>query len=156
MEPRAALGELLLAVDHVGIAVADLDAGIAFWTRTLGLRLAHREENPDQQVAEAMLRAGDGGTQVQLLSPTDPGSTVARFLERHGPGLQQLALTVSDVVAAAAVLRDQGLQVLYPEPRPGTAGALINFVHPRDTGGVLLELVQPPEHPGTACPVSYS
>lgn len=154
MDPQSALGELLIGIDHVGVAVADLDEGIEFWTRTVGLQLVHREVNRDQQVEEAMLRAGDGTTELQLLSPTDQTSSIAKFLDRRGAGLQQLALTVSDVVLAAERLSGHGLAVLYPEPRSGTAGALINFVHPRDTAGVLLELVQPADSDVTARPVS--
>lgn len=136
---------LLLAVDHVGVAVADLDAAIAFHTEVLGLVLVHREENADADVAEAMLAVpGDEhGTQVQLLAALTPESPIARFLDRSGPGLQQLAYEVADVVAAAQRLRDRGLRLLYDVPRPGTRGSLVNFVHPHDTGGVLVELVQP-------------
>lgn len=139
----------LLGVDHVGIAVADLDAAVAFHVDVLGLVCTHREVNADQQVAEAMLGApgaatgGAGATQVQLLAPTGPTSPLARFLERSGPGLQQLAYRVVDVEAAAAHLRAQGIRVLYDAPRRGTAGSLVNFAHPKDCGGVLVELVQP-------------
>lgn len=154
MDPQTALGELLIGIDHVGVAVADLDEGIEFWTRTVGLRLVHREVNQEQQVAEAMLRAGDGTTELQLLAPTDATSTIAKFLDRRGPGLQQLALTVRDVVAAAERLAEHGITVLHDQPRTGTAGSLINFVHPRDTAGVLLELVQPSDSAVAARPVS--
>ena len=137
----------LLGVDHVGIAVPDLDEAIAFHTAVLGLRLRHRETNADQQVEEAMLSAapdptGAPGTQVQLLAPAGPTSTIARFLDRSGPGLQQLAYRVVDVEAAAAYLRAAGVRVLYDTPRRGTAGSLVNFAHPKDCGGVLVELVQ--------------
>jgi methylmalonyl-CoA/ethylmalonyl-CoA epimerase len=136
----------LLGVDHVGVAVPDLDAAIGFYTGVLGLVLTHRETNEDQQVEEAMLSApgqAGGQAQVQLLAPTSPGSTLARFLSRSGPGLQQLAYRVADVVAAAEHLAGHGVRVLYPHPRPGTAGSLVNFAHPKDCGGVLVELVQP-------------
>ncbi len=133
------------AVDHIGIAVPDLDAAIAFYTETLGGRLAHRETNQAQGVEEAMIAFGPapGGAQVQLLAPLNPESTIAKFLERNGPGLQQLALRVDDVVAAAEAARAAGLRTLYDEPRRGTAGSAINFLHPKDAGGVLVELVQP-------------
>ena len=135
----------LLAVDHVGLAVPDLDAAIAFHTEVLGLVLLHREENADADVAEAMLgtAAGPTATQVQLLAPVSPESPIARFLERSGPGLQQLAFRVRDVQEAADVLRGRGLRLLYDAARTGTRGSLINFVHPHDAGGVLIELVQP-------------
>ena len=92
-----------------------------------------------------MLAAGpdDAGPRVQLLAPATPESAIARFLDRHGPGLQQLAYTVRDVEAASAALRARGLRLLYDTPRRGTAGSRINFVHPKDAGGVLVELVQP-------------
>lgn len=133
------------AVDHIGIAVPDLDAAIAFYTETLGGRLAHRETNQAQGVEEAMIAFGTapGGAQVQLLAPLNPESTIAKFLERNGPGLQQLALRVDDVVAAAEAARAAGLRTVYDEPRRGTAGSAINFLHPKDAGGVLVELVQP-------------
>lgn len=145
---REELGGLVTAVDHVGIAVPDLDEAIEFHRSTFGLELAHRELNEEQQVHEAMLRApGDtsGAAQVQLLAPADEVSTVAKFLERSGPGLQQLAYRVTDVTEAARVLRDKGLRMLYDEPRRGTADSRVNFVHPKDAGGVLVELVQPAE-----------
>jgi len=143
----------LIGVDHVGIAVADLDAAVDLHTRVLGLRVTHRETNTEQQVEEAMLAGPDqpaGSVQVQLLAPTGPGSTLARFLDRSGPGLQQLAYRVRDVEAATTYLRAVGVRVLFEEARHGTAGSLVNFLHPKDCGGVLVELVQPP--PGPAAP----
>jgi methylmalonyl-CoA/ethylmalonyl-CoA epimerase len=134
---------LLTAVDHVGIAVPDYDAGIAFYRDVFGLRVVHEEVNEEQGVREAMLAVGDGDTRLQLLAPLTPESTIARFLERSGPGLQQVAYRVEDVEAVSAVLRGRGVRVLYDEPRRGTANSRINFVHPKDAGGVLVELVQP-------------
>ena len=133
----------VLRIDHVGVAVPDLDAAIAFYTQTFGLRCVHTEVNEDQGVREAMLAAGDGSTRLQLLAPLTPDSTIAKFLDRNGPGLQQLAYTVADVDAAAAAIRARGLRVLYDEARRGTAGSRVNFVHPKDCGGVLVELVEP-------------
>lgn len=144
-EPRPGLPGLL-AIDHVGLAVPDLDAAIAFHTEVLGLELLHLEDNVDADVREAMLgtRAGGDAAQVQLLAPGSPVSPIARFLERSGPGLQQLAYRVADVDESARVLRSRGLRLLYDSARTGTRGARINFVHPHDTGGVLVELVEPP------------
>jgi methylmalonyl-CoA/ethylmalonyl-CoA epimerase len=136
----------VLGVDHVGVAVADLDAALRWYAATLGLVCTHRERNDEQQVEEAMVAApgaAAGDTRVQLLAPTSPDSAIARFLDRSGPGLQQLALRVSDVTAAAAHLRARGVRVLYDTPRRGTAGSLVTFAHPKDCGGVLVELVQP-------------
>jgi methylmalonyl-CoA/ethylmalonyl-CoA epimerase len=133
-----------LRIDHVGIAVADLDAGIDFYARVFGFVCVHVEVNEEQGVREAMLRVGDGPSQLQLLAPLRPDSPIGKFLDRSGPGLQQLAYTVPDVDAACAGLREHGLRVLYDEPRRGTGGTRINFVHPKDAGGVLVELVEPP------------
>lgn len=148
--PAEALGPLILAVDHVGIAVPDLDAAIAFHCDVLGHRLAHEETNHEQGVREAMIavgpaepHGGDGMTMIQLLAPTGPDSTIAKFIDRSGPGLQQLAYRVQDIEAASHVLRERGLRLLYDEPRRGTAGSRINFIHPKDAGGVLVELVEP-------------
>ncbi|MFF5080093.1 methylmalonyl-CoA epimerase [Actinoplanes sp. NPDC000266] len=134
----------LLRIDHVGIAVADLDEALVFYAETFGLRSVHEETNEEQGVREAMLAVGDGsGPRLQLLAPARPDSAIAKFLDRSGPGLQQLAYTVADVEAASAALRARGLRLLYDTPKRGTAGSLINFVHPKDAGGVLVELVQP-------------
>ncbi|MBO3736341.1 methylmalonyl-CoA epimerase [Actinoplanes flavus] len=134
----------LLRIDHVGIAVPDLDEAIAFYATTFGLRCVHQETNEEQGVREAMLAVGDGdGPRLQLLAPARPDSAIARFLDRSGPGLQQLAYTVADVEATAAALRSRGLRLLYDAPKRGTAGSRINFVHPKDAGGVLVELVEP-------------
>jgi methylmalonyl-CoA/ethylmalonyl-CoA epimerase len=133
----------LIRIDHVGIAVADLDEALAFYAETFGLRCVHQEANEEQGVREAMLAVGDGtGPRLQLLAPLRPDSAIATFLDRNGPGLQQLAYTVADVAATSAALRARGLRVLYDEPRRGTAGSRINFIHPKDAGGVLVELVQ--------------
>lgn len=143
------LSGLVVGVDHVGIAVADLDEAIGWYADTFGLVATHTETNEEQGVREAMLSApGDeGGTAVQLLAPVRPDSVIGRFLERNGPGVQQLAYRVSNIDAACAALRERGLRLLYDTPRSGTAGSRVNFVHPRDAGGVLVELVEPaPAH----------
>ena len=90
-----------------------------------------------------MLAVGYGETRIQLLAPLTPESTIAKFIGRSGPGLQQLAFRVDDVEAVSATLRERGLRLLYDEPRRGTSDSRINFVHPKDAGGVLVELVQP-------------
>lgn len=130
-------------IDHVGIAVADLDAAIAFYADTFGIVSVHQEINEDQGVREAMLTVGDGSTQIQLLAPLSADSTIAGFLDRHGPGVQQIAYTVEDIDAVSADLRGKGLRLIYDEPRPGTSGSRVNFIHPKDAGGVLVELVEP-------------
>ncbi len=136
-------GPLFLAIDHVGVAVADLDEAIAFYETTFGMRLAHREVNEEQGVAEAMMAVGDSGSCIQLLAPLTPESTIGKFLDRNGPGLQQLAYRVTDLDRVSAALKEKGVRLLYPEPKRGTADSRINFVHPKDAGGVLVELVEP-------------
>ena len=135
---------ILRSIDHVGVAVADLQAGIDFYTSVLGLRLIHREDNADHQVSEAMLATDGpaGSTVVQLVAPLSAQSPLSRFLDRSGPGVQHLAFRVSDVEHAAAEYRRRGLRLLYDSPKPGTRGSRINFVHPKDAGGILLELVE--------------
>ena len=132
-------------IDHVGIAVPDLDEAIDFYARTFDLQAVHQEVNEEQGVREAMLQVGTGpdASMIQLLAPLRPDSAIAKFLDRSGPGVQQVAYTVDDVEAASATLRARGLRVLYDHPRRGTANSRVNFVHPKDTGGVLIELVQP-------------
>ena len=143
-----AVASLFRRIDHVGIAVPDLDEAIAFYRDTLGIVSVHEETNEEQGVREAMLAVGDGTSRIQLLAPLSPTSTIAKFLDRNGPGLQQLAVTVDDVEEVAATLRARGLRLLYDAPRRGTAGSRVNFVHPKDVGGVLLELVEPAREGG--------
>lgn len=139
------MASLFSKIDHVGIAVADLDDAMAFYRDTFGIVSVHEEVNEEQGVREAMLAVGDGATRIQLLAPASPDSTIAKFLDRNGPGVQQVAYTVADIDAVSATLRERGLRLLYDEPRRGTAGSRVNFVHPKDAGGVLVELVQPAE-----------
>ena len=134
----------VIGVDHVGIAVADLDEAIAFYGTTFGLVATHEEVNEEQGVREAMLSApGDSGTAIQLLAPLRPDSAIGKFLDRNGPGIQQMAYRVTDIDATSAALREKGIRLLYDAPRRGTAESRINFVHPKDAGGVLVELVEP-------------
>jgi methylmalonyl-CoA/ethylmalonyl-CoA epimerase len=134
------------AIDHVGIAVPDLDEAIEFYRSNFGLEVATIEVNEEQGVHEAMLRApGDDGTgtAIQLLAPLTEDSSIGKFLAKNGPGMQQLAYRVSDVEEAAAGLQSAGLKVLYDAPRRGTHDSRVNFVHPKSAGGVLVELVEP-------------
>jgi methylmalonyl-CoA/ethylmalonyl-CoA epimerase len=134
---------LLTAIDHVGIAVPDLDDAIEFYSSTFGLQSVHEEVNEEQGVREAMLAVGDSGSCIQLLAPLNDESTIAKFLDRNGQGIQQLAYRVTDIDAVSAVLRERGVRLLYDEPKNGTGGSRVNFVHPKDAGGVLVELVEP-------------
>jgi methylmalonyl-CoA/ethylmalonyl-CoA epimerase len=137
---------LITRIDHVGLAVRDLDATIEFYARVFGVHVVHEEVNEDQGVREVMLGVGD--SRLQLLAPISDDSPIAKFLDRNGEGVQQVAYAVDDVAAASDALRAAGLRVLYDEPRRGTAGSRINFVHPKDAGGVLVELVEaaPAQH----------
>jgi methylmalonyl-CoA/ethylmalonyl-CoA epimerase len=134
---------LFVCIDHVGVAVPDLDEAVAFYADAFGMQLRHQETNEDQGVREAMIGIGDTDQCIQLLAPASETSTIAKFLDRSGPGLQQLAYRVTDVDEVSRVLRERGLRLLYDEPRRGTAGSRVNFVHPKDAGGVLIELVEP-------------
>src|SRR3712207_6637746 len=143
-DPRTGLpAELFTTIDHVGIAVPDLDEALAFYAQAFGVHSVHEEVNEEQGVREAMLAVGDGDTRIQLLAPLTPESTIAKFIGRSGPGLQQLAFRVADVEAVSATLRERGLRPPYDIPRRGTWDSRVNFVHPKDAGGVLVELVEP-------------
>jgi methylmalonyl-CoA/ethylmalonyl-CoA epimerase len=140
----AVMASLFSAVDHVGVAVPDLDTAIAWYRDMFGMEPVHEEVNEQQGVREAMLAVAPGAdTQLQLLAPLRPDSPIARFLDRSGPGIQQIAYRVADIDAACAELRARGLRLLYDAPVRGTADSRINFIHPKDAGGVLVELLEP-------------
>lgn len=130
-------------IDHVGIAVRDLDQAKEFYAKSLGLQSVHEEVNEEQGVREAMLAVGDSGSCIQLLAPLSDDSPIGKFLARSGEGIQQMAYTVSDIDALCEHLRGVGVRVLYDVPKRGTANSRVNFVHPKDAGGVLIELVEP-------------
>ena len=139
--------DLFTAIDHVGVAVSDLDAAITFYRDTYGMTLTHEEVNEEQGVREAMMAVGSSGSCVQLLAPLSPESTIAKFLDRSGPGIQQVAYRVVDVEAVSQTLRDRGLRLLFDAPRRGTSNSRVNFIHPKDAGGILVELVEPATSP---------
>jgi len=139
--------DLFTAIDHVGVAVRDLDAAIAFYRDTYGMSLLHEEVNQEQGVREAMMGVGASGSCIQLLAPISPESTIAKFLDRSGPGIQQMAYRVKDIDAVSTTLRERGMRLLFDAPRRGTAGSRMNFIHPKDAGGVLVELVEPAASP---------
>ena len=134
---------LFTAIDHVGIAVPDLDEAIAFYRDNYGMEVVHEEVNEEQGVREAMVGVGATDSCIQLLAPLTPESTIAKFLDRSGPGLQQLAYRVTDIDAVCATLRELWLRLLYDDPKRGTSDSRVNFIHPKDAGGVLVELVEP-------------
>jgi methylmalonyl-CoA/ethylmalonyl-CoA epimerase len=132
---------IIKRIDHVGIAVPDLDEAVRFYAEAFGVQVVHEETNEEQGVREAMLAVGD--SHIQLLAPLRPDSPIGKFLDRQGPGIQQVAYTVDDIEAAADHLRSAGVRMLYDAPKAGTAGSRVNFAHPKDCGGVLVELVEP-------------
>ena len=140
--------DLFICIDHVGLAVPDLDEAVKFHTEVFGWRVLHRETNEEQGVEEAMIGTGDQLTenaQVQLLAPLNENSTIAKWIERNGGkgGIQQVAYRVADLDKVSAVLRERGVRLLYDAPKIGTGGSRINFAHPKDVGGILLEIVEP-------------
>ena len=147
VDARAVLASALVtAIDHVGIAVADLESAVAWYHDHLGMIVLHEEVNEDQGIREAMLSvrgAPVGSAQVQLMAPIDDSSVIAKFLDKRGPGIQQLAYRVSNLEELTERLDAQGVRLLYDKPRRGTADSRINFIHPKDAGGVLIELVEP-------------
>jgi len=140
------LAGLFTMIDHVGIAVADLDAAIAFYRDTYGMTCLHEEVNEEQGVREAMMAVGDSGSCIQLLAPLHADTTIGRFLAKSGPGIQQMAYRVVDIDAVCATLRERGVRLLYDQPKRGTSNSRVNFIHPKDAGGVLVEIVEPGAH----------
>jgi len=132
--------DLLTAIDHVAIAVHDLDAGIEHYRVTYGVGVAHRERVESDGVEEALLAVG--GSYVQLVSPTRPDSPVAKFLEKRGEGLHHVGYRVTDCAAALQRVKDSGGKVIDEVPRPGSRGTTVAFVHPKGGLGTLIELVQ--------------
>jgi methylmalonyl-CoA/ethylmalonyl-CoA epimerase len=127
-------------IDHVGIAVEDLEASVELYRTALGVEPAHRERVEDQGVEEVLFRVGSSF--IQLLAPIRPDSPVARSLDTRGPGVHHIAYRVKDLATALDHLRAQGVRLIDDAPRVGSRNTLIAFVHPRSMGGVLLELVQ--------------
>jgi methylmalonyl-CoA/ethylmalonyl-CoA epimerase len=135
----------LLRIDHVGIAVRDLEASVDFYRSTFGLTVAGRETNDAQGVREAMLSVNDsdaGASYVQLLEPLSEDSPVGKFLASRGEGVHHIGYGVADVAAELGRLRDAGIRLVDEQPRHGSLGASIAFLHPKSVGGVLTELVQ--------------
>jgi len=127
-------------VDHVGIAVRDLDVAIAFYERAFGVTLAHRETVEEQGVEEAMFRVGESW--IQLLRPLGPDTPVGKYIEKRGEGVHHVGYGVPDLKATLEHLRSEGMQLIDAEPRAGSRGTMVAFVHPKSVGGVLVELVQ--------------
>jgi methylmalonyl-CoA/ethylmalonyl-CoA epimerase len=128
-------------IDHVGVAVEDLEGAIKLYEDTLGMRLAHRETVDSQGVEAVLLDVGEG--HVELLRPLAPDTAVGKFLDKRGPGLHHVAYAVEDIDAALAELSDAGVQLIDSEARVGIRGSRVAFLHPRGTGSVLTEIVEP-------------
>lgn len=134
---------MLDRIDHVGIAVEDLDEAIDVYEQKLKMPLAHRETVAEQGVEAVLLDVGEG--HVELLAPLGPETPVGKFLAKSGPGLHHVAYAVSDIEAALEQLRSEGVELIDTEPRVGIRNSLVAFCHPRSTGKVLTEIVQPAE-----------
>ena len=128
------------AIDHVGIAVEEIDAALETYTGTLGMSLVHRERVPSQGVELAMLTVG--AEHVELVAPLAPDTAVGRFLSSRGPGLHHIAYRVADIDATMATLRERSVELIDEAPREGALASRIAFLHPRSAGGVLTEIVQ--------------
>ena len=135
---------MLGKIEHVAIAVADLEAAVAHYERVWGLTVEHRERVEDQGVEEAMLPIGE--SYLQLLGATGPDTTVGKFIERRGEGLHHIAYEVDDLEAAIAELKEKGVPLIDEAPRRGGRGHMVAFVHPKGNHGLLVELIQAPNH----------
>ena len=138
---------MLTQIDHVGIAVSDLREAVERYRRTFGIEPVHRERMDDQGVEEVLFAVGESF--VQLLGALGPDTPVGRFLSKRGPGVHHVGYRVASVADALEHLRAEGVGLIDEAPRPGSRGTTIAFVHPKDTGGVLVELVEAPEGRGT-------
>ena len=130
-------------IDHIGVAVEDLDQAVALYGERLGMELQHRETVEDQGVEAVLL--GVGESHVELLRPLGPDTAVGKFLARSGPGLHHVAYGTDDIESALESVRDAGLELIDEHPRTGIRGSRVAFLHPKSTGGVLTELVETPE-----------
>lgn len=132
-----------MKLDHIGIAVSDLDAARNWYGRLLGLRVSEVEELPERRLRICMVDLGVGGANIELLWPTHPESAVGKFLTKRGPGIHHLCYRVDDVAARLAELKAAGVRLIDEQPRPGAHNTLVAFIHPASAGGVLTELSQP-------------
>jgi methylmalonyl-CoA/ethylmalonyl-CoA epimerase len=132
---------MLSTIDHVGVAVEDLDAALSLYRNSFKMPLVHRETVTEQGVEAALLDVGDG--HVELLQPLGPETPVGKFLDKRGPGLHHVAYRVADVARTLQQLGDAGIRLIDERPRRGIRGSSVAFLHPASTGGVLTEIVQP-------------
>ena len=134
---------MIKGIDHIGIAVKSIDEAKRFWVDTLGLKLSHVEEVPEQKVRVAVLTAG--GTTIELLEPTSPDSPIQRFIEKRGEGLHHVTLQTDALAEQLKQLKKAGVNLIDEKPRAGASGASIAFLHPKSAHGVLVELCEPHE-----------
>ena len=128
-------------IDHVGVAVEDIDSAVELYSQRFQMREQHRETVEEQGVEAVLLEVGEG--HVELIKPLSPESGVARFLEKNGPGLHHVAYATDDIDSALGAVREAGLRLIDEEPRRGIRDSRVAFLHPKSTGGVLTELVEP-------------
>jgi methylmalonyl-CoA/ethylmalonyl-CoA epimerase len=136
-------GAMLSAIDHVGVAVENIDAALVLYREQLGMPLVHRETVTEQGVDAALLDVGDG--HIELLQPLGPDTAVGKFLARRGPGLHHVAYRVASVQDTLNACAAAGMRLIDEQPRTGIRGSRVAFLHPAATGGVLTEIVQPAE-----------
>jgi methylmalonyl-CoA/ethylmalonyl-CoA epimerase len=134
---------MLDRIDHIGVATEDLDSALALYETSLGMPVAHRETVESQGVEAVLLDVGGG--HVELLRPLGPDTPVGKFLAKKGPGLHHVAYAVSDIDEALGKIRDAGIELIDSEPRVGIRDSRVAFLHPKSTGGVLTEIVEPAE-----------
>ena len=132
---------MLGRIDHIGVATDDLDAAVALYEGTLGMPVAHRETVESQGVEAVLLDIGDG--HVELLRPLGPDTPIGKYLDNKGPGLHHVAYAVDDIEGVLGKLKEAGIEMIDSEPRVGIRQSRVAFVHPRSTGGVLTEIVEP-------------
>ena len=135
---------MLNKIEHIALAVADLDAAVAHYADVWGLEVSHRERVEDQGVEEAMLPLGESF--LQLLGPTGPDTTVGKFIAKRGEGLHHIAYEVDDLGTSLAALKEKGVPLIDEAPRLGGRGHMVAFVHPKGNHGLLVELIQKPAH----------
>jgi methylmalonyl-CoA/ethylmalonyl-CoA epimerase len=141
MNSKVQPGSVTFELDHIGVAVESLDKGRAFY-EAIGLGPMHTERVDSEKVTVGFFELGNHA-RIELLEPTDAESPVGKFIAKRGPGIHHICLKVSDIRAVIAALKAQGVQMINEEPRPGAHGCQVAFVHPKSTGGILLELSQP-------------
>lgn len=133
----------ILGIEHIGIAVKNIKDTSCFWNDILGIEFTGQESVLDQKVETSIYNTGSG--KIELLEPLSDDSVIKKFLDRKGEGVHHICLTVDNIFSAIAEIKEKGVSVVYPEPRKGAEGYLVTFIHPKHSGGVLVELAQKPQ-----------